>query len=489
MSENRKFRGFYLNEYQSEFVNEFLNPNSQPYHLLLAPIGSGKTAISSVIVSEMVKTGAMRILVLAPARALVDQYKKTLGDFVEDLKVITLDRKIIREIETLNQQETFWVNSLAITTTQMAASDEIRDHILAISWDLVIMDDPGNMAKGSYQIKLLASIMEKQAAKRILVLSDPVQSIYGFSNNKNVFGNILFSKFEVTKWSRKNMFTLEKSARDVKLNIVNYERTKEEIDFVRKYISLSKWLKNKKFQNKIRSRLVSSSLYAAEESLRSLRNRLVHGDLNTMLAIDETGSEYIKDEELLGDISTDSIDTKSSNMDLANLVMECEKALSLLDRTQVDSKLNALLSLFADRNISKSKTWVYASYLSTISYLYSSLREKYKNIYQVSSQLESSKNADALNRFKSYGGTLIASVHFLKGLELPVDNLILYDVPESKELMYLIASRVLHSRTRDSKSTNINIIMLNDVSEVARTEKTRLQGFQKFLEQLIQDEI
>lgn len=489
MSENRKFLGFYLNDYQSEFVNKFLNQNSQPYHLLFAPTGSGKTVISSAIVSEMVKSGARRILVLAPARALVDQYKKVLGDFVQDIKVITLDRKIIREIETLNQQETFWANSLAITTLQMAASSEIREQILSVSWDLIIIDYIGNVAKGSYQINLLASVMEKQIAKRILILSDPIQSIYAFHNAKNIFESSVFNRFEVTKWSRKNIFALSKSTRDVKISIVSYERTKEEIDFIKKYTSLSKWLSNQRFQNKIRSRLVSSSLYAAEESLRSLRNRLVHGDLNSLLAVDETGNEFIKDEELLGDISTDNVDTKSSNVDLSNLLKECEKALNYLDQTQVDSKLNALLALFADRKLSKARTWVYASYLTTISYLYSSISEKYTNIYQVSSQLESSKNTDALHRFKSSGGTLIASAHFLKGLDLPINNLVLYDVPESKELINLIISRALLGSVPEGSGHTINVVLLNDTSDVLRSEKTRLQGFRKFTEQILQDEL
>src|SRR5688500_9691343 len=99
MAENRKYPGFYLSNFQDDFVQKFLQPNSLPHHLLLAPVGSGKTVTSSVVVREMVSAGARRILVLAPVKVLVDQYRKVLEDHVKDITIVILDRKILREVE------------------------------------------------------------------------------------------------------------------------------------------------------------------------------------------------------------------------------------------------------------------------------------------------------------------------------------------------------------------------------------------------------
>ena len=173
---------------------------------------------------------------------------------------------------------------------------------------------------------------------------------------------------------------------------------------------------------------------------------------------------------------------------LCSLVRECEEVLQYLDRTQVDSKFNVLLNLIDERKLNNSRTWVYSSYLTTITFLNSSLSEKYKNIYQVSSQLEFQKRNRTLERFNSSGGTLIASAHFLKGLELTLDNIILYDIPESKELMYLILTRARNDNTQSNINAKLNIFVLNDVSKVSLSEQKRMRSFQKFVEELALEE-
>lgn len=462
---------------------------SRPNHLLIAPAGSGKTVISTIIIHELLKINKRRILVLVPARQLIDEYRRELGNIVDNTKVIVLERKVIREIEALGQKESFWNNTLAISTFQQALSEEVGTKILSIPWDLIVIDDLEAIIYGGKQANFLNLIIEKQIAKRLLILSDPAQKNYSFENSKSILDNQLLVEFEITKWTRKDIYPLGKNTREVSFSVINYERTKEEISFIKKYTSLSKWLSNQKFQNNFRSRLVSSSLYTAEESLRNLRNRLVHGDLNNLLAADETGNEFIKNEELFGDFNADNIDAKSSKIDLANLLKECERVLERLDQTQIDSKLDALLTFFINNQVNEKRTWIYTPYLSTISYLFGSISEIATNVYQMSSQVEQNKNLESINHFKSSGGTLIASTHFLKGLSIPTNNLILYDIPQGENLIYLILSRVLYNMVPDNLHNPVNIVLLNDTSNILSSEKQRLQSFQKFAEQIIRDEL
>lgn len=140
MSENRRYSGTHMSSFQYEFVQAFLSPNSPHHHLLIAPVGSGKIYISSVIVSETVKSGARRILVLAPVLALLEQYKKTLRDLAWETTIVVLDRKLIREIETLDNKNAFWANTVAVATWGTASKSDVSEFILSTKWELIVAD-------------------------------------------------------------------------------------------------------------------------------------------------------------------------------------------------------------------------------------------------------------------------------------------------------------------------------------------------------------
>jgi hypothetical protein len=297
----------------------------------------------------------------------------------------------------------------------------------------------------------------------------------------------VFEDFETTKWRRKDIFP-SRNMRPLSYNAQIYERTKEEIEFIKKYTSLSKWLSNRSFQNKIRSRLVSSSLYAAEESLRNLRNLLVHEDLRSVLDINDTGSEFIKDEELLGDINRAQVDRKFTSKDIPKLMSDLSKAFELLDNIQVDSKFNILSQVVRNIQGTKQRTWIYASYQSTISFLSSALSEIKNDVYQLHGQISSRDSSELIQRFRRDGGFLISSTSPLKGIDLALDNLILYDTPESESLIYTIFTRI-SGLSREKISEPVNIILFDDMTNTIKSERKRLEKLDKFLQQLIQEEM
>jgi superfamily II DNA or RNA helicase len=488
MSERQKNLGFHLNNYQAEFVDRFLNSNTMPNHILSAPVGSGKTATALAIIYEMVKMGARRILILVPALALVDQYKRSLSMIEQDINVVSLDRKIIREIDFLNQKETFWAKSIAILPLRQAASDEIKESILSIHWDLIIVDESEHFITNSKNAMFLQMIAERRIAERVLLLTNQAPSIAFQEGSDMLQLNKLRDRFETTRWRRKDIFPSNRT-REIKYNLVSYKRTEEEVEFIKKYTSLSKWLSSRAAQNKIRSRLVSSSLYAAEESLRNLRNRLMHGDLRNILDIDEAdGSEFIQNEELLGDTNRSQVDRKFGSTDLPVLMNDLSVALEHLDRIQIDSKFNLLSQVVNNIRHKQQRTWIYTSYQSTISFLHSSLSEQVENVFQIHSQIPPRITSESIQRFKENGGFLISSTSQLMGIDLALDNLILYDMPESENLIYTIFTRISGS-SQEKHRDPVNMIVFDDTSNAIKSERNRLEKMQRFLQQIIQEEM
>ncbi len=152
----------------------------------------------------------------------------------------------------------------------------------------------------------------------------------------------------------------------------------------------------------------------------------------------------------------------------------------------MDSKFNAVLSALKIADKGESHIWIYTSYQSTISYLYSSLSEYYPKAFRIHGGLPPGEVAASFDRFQDGGGILIASTMLLTGVQLPVDTLILYDIPESEVLLYQLFSRRF---VRPQAETNrpMQIVALNDVSNVLSSEAKRLRKLQSIVEQLTEE--
>jgi ERCC4-related helicase len=486
MSERTELSWFYITEYQKAFIQKFLDFNSPPNHILFAPIGTGKTATSFAVVNEMVKLGSSRILILIPSTALIYQYKDLLSGLGKAINITVLDRKFVRENDTFSKNEPFAEKLIAISPIQQASHEEIAENILSVQWDLIILDDVDHITANSKQAVFLKALVERQASRRILILSNKTRAMI-FRTQRSFLNNKLFENFEITQWRQKDIFPFG-DMRPIRYSAIFFTRTEEEIHFIKKYISLSKWLSNKKFQNRIRSRLASSSLYAAEESLRTLRNRLVHGEFSSLLESNTFDKEFTGDEELLGDINSAEIDKKLSSKNLPKLMTEISDALDLLDRIQVDSKFNALLQAIQGMETIKRRTWIYASYKSTISYLHSSLKEFAPSIFQIHGQMSSFNVTENIQRFRNDGGILISSTSRLSNVNLRLDNLIMYDTPESETLIYKILSQL----TRPSIGNvdlPANFFVLSDTTDALVAEQVRFRKLRGALEQLVQEEM
>lgn len=478
MDESRNVK---LTNYQSEFVKSFFSLTCNRNHLLLAPVGSGKSLLTSVIIESLISNGAQRVLVLTSAKVLVDQYKYVFSEYVKSSQFLVLSRKTLREYKTLKTQGHELPPMIVIGTWENAKLEDAGELIFSRKWDLIIIDEV-HFLPGSQKASLFYSVIAGANSDYKLVVSDPLDN----HNIKQILGE-KYETFEVTRWGRKEFIASGKSSRPIEVRTVNYARTPEETAFIRSYVKLSRLLSISNFEQKVRSRIVSSSLYAAEDSLRNLRNRLVHGDLEIISPEESSSIENIKDEELLGDINIFQTNTNRSEQEISRFTELVNSAINSLDLIQVDSKFNALLSYLKESKKQASRVWIYASYKSTISYLFSSLKESFQKVYFLHGQMPSSDVQSELEKFIIDGGILIASSSLLKGVDLNLDSLVLYDVPESENLIYFVLSRAILPANSSSPLNPIDIVIVSDTSAVLRTEKTRKDRLVKILESTISD--
>lgn len=478
MDETRNVK---TNNYQKEFVEYFFSLTSKRNHLLLAPVGSGKSITITVIVDRLISKGAQRILVLTSAKILVDQYKYLFNEYVTSSRFLVLSRKTLREYETLKKQGHEFPQMIVVGTWENAKLEDAEELITSTKWDLIIIDEV-HFSPSSQRASHLYSIIARANSDYKLVVSAP------FDNNKikQILGD-KYETFKVTRWSIKELISSEKSSRPHKVKNVFYSRTAEEITFIRSYVKLSKSLAMSSLEQKIHSRLVSSSLFAAEESLRNQRNRLVHRDLEIFSSEDSSGVENVKDEELLGDVNIYQSNADWSTLNIIKVTELITSTINSLDLIQVDSKFNALLNYLKEHTNQSSRVWIYASYKSTLTYLFSSLKESFEKIYVLHGQMPTSDIQAELSKFKIDGGILIASTNLLKGVELNFDTLVFYDVPESENLMYIVLSRSTLLADSSFTLNPIEVAIMSDTSGVLQSEKTRENRLIKMVESTSSD--
>ena len=80
-----------LRSYQKDFIKKIFQSASKKKHLLIAPIGSGKTILVTAIIQEIFLTDSKKQLIVVPSHVLVEQYKKTILDFIDDAQYYESD--------------------------------------------------------------------------------------------------------------------------------------------------------------------------------------------------------------------------------------------------------------------------------------------------------------------------------------------------------------------------------------------------------------
>jgi len=419
---------------------------------------------------------------ITDAKALINQYRVVLGEWVSERQVTELDRRLIREIEVSSSKDSFWTDIIAITSWSQIVHPEVSSTVSAIQWDLVIAEVSG-VASITLRSRFLVRLFKSPIAKRVLVISSPTEQ----GNIKALLGEH-FDELERTRWQLQDIYPNAMPIALLRFEVVDYERSPEEIVCIQRYENIARRLANHGAFRQARLRLASSSIYAAEESLRRLRNQLVHSDAGELLQNPELDSRVSTDpryDDALIELDKDKL---ASNQ--GELLEELTATLHAFGSVRVDAKFQALAKALqsAGHKDSGSHTWVYASYRATISYVASSLGELAERVYQLYGSLSPQEAQRSISEFRTDGGILVSSSALLEGADFTTDTLVLYDIPDSRNVIYQLVSRLILSRSASS-GTRPTILVLHDTSSTIPMEERRFQKFTTVIRDFVADDL
>ena len=463
-----------LTRFQSDFINSFFNTNTKMNHLLFAPTGSGKTLVVAKIIENLYTKKTKKFLVLTSSKSMVEQYKMIFDQYIPEAIPMALSIKSFREYEAIKIKDENLQPNIIISTWESVFVESPKQMIMSTEWDLIAVDSRMSSTT-SKRAKFLGKIVSLAESNHVLIISDPMSG----ENIKNIIGDNI-NTFKVTKWSLEKLYSGIKQISPILIRIYEYRRSDQEIDFINCYLDLSKKLPGKTFGNILREKLVASSLFAAEDSLRRSRNRLFHyreDDIDNGEADDLQGiSEY----QNASHLDNDQISATNDSEIESELSVLLSKAFSSLEKIQVDSKFDALQTFLEKNKESNSKMWIYSKYQSTIKYLSTSLKENFPNIISIHGGMPTSYINEAISRFNNDGGLLISSEVRLKGLHINSNLIFFYDSPSNQRQLYVILSRALSLKNKGSESP-LELIMLKDLSETLYFEKENIQFIQHSL--------
>jgi superfamily II DNA or RNA helicase len=452
-----------LHPYQADFVADFLAPSSEEYHHLIAPIGMGRTATTLAIVQDLVERGkARRILILVDRVLIREAFTQQLRRSRKwDLPIRTVDERVYRELEASVEVgvSPFQRPMVTIMTVRTAAKDSIMSSVVAIMWDLVIVD--GMSGYSSSQRELVVQLLKTNTAKRALLISS------GFDDKST---SILPDNMsvKVTQWSsdETDWFgnrVLPKQRRV----ILSYERSLAE----RKLLAQLRETYYGLVNSQILMRLASSSLYALEQSLRRQRNRLTHGVPSTVFQSQSQDSLDAYAE--IDNASTSPEERRARSPGL----LEIKRLLHELDEITTDSKLQALLNTLQSLGVCASnKVCIFSSYASTVYYLHASFTDLIRSVFQVSGSTSSEEVYRTTERFSRTGGVIIVSDAVLLGLDLgDVSIGISYDLPANRLMMERRWARLMRSRA--SKTVTMYAFQDQSRSSYVELEALEQHGF------------
>ena len=440
------FRSRGLAAWQANFAASFLEPDSGTFHLLAAPVGSGKTHVARAIVAELMAEEAKRILVLSPNMMLCEQWTARLreGSLVP---VSLLTRRELRELEAQVpigesplQQTGIYVISLGL-----ARQDDIANQLSAIEWDLIIVDEAHQLA-APMAATLLDRLSGANVVRRLLLISStPPPTLESWIRPSPEQPIRLPTPLVITNWygELKNWDSSVVQRPALRWNIYPYRRSPEEVSYLSLLLRRIEELVNqshvKSLLTQILTQQLSSSLLAFEQTLLRLSHTFNAADTDSELL---DFKQFLADPELGIDSAEAHIrvvDKNSIWIDKQSALAIVDECIHVLDMITVDGKTRAFLSLV--RSIMSAtpdipRICLFSMYNETISYLHATLDDTNDiglSLFTTTGASSFAEREETVKLFLDNGGLLLATDTTL-GEEfemLEIRDVIHYDLPTS----------------------------------------------------------
>jgi superfamily II DNA or RNA helicase len=434
---------FIFTSYQAKLVQDVLEAAVPVRHLLVAPVGTGKTTAAMSLVKEIVKASPnYRILIIGP-RVTLEMYEQRLARAIPTANVTLLTRRTIRELEAAaNESLPIWSSPvIVLLSMDTARQEDVLRHLRTVGWGLVILEEIQLFARSRWT--LLKTIVADKTFQRVLLIS-------GTSNLKTIAS--LLKNAARTEWGisdlQRDRLTLIAAPKFIK---VEYRRGDDEVGLLKRVLSLRRELSPTSVGQLVEKTLLrqaASSPLALERTVRHLRNTLVHSASEILLTQGiesriEQGNEALDtDADMALSGTRAGIPWKKKTTALATLQAVIEQ----LEAIETDKKREALEGLLQRLQQNAASTLrhiaVLCSSRATANYLHTVILERGTKAWLLTGESTLEEFNKTLDGFKNTGGVLISTLFALQGVDLRyVEALIHYDPPSSKAEIWARVSR------------------------------------------------
>ncbi len=367
-----------LTSYQAEFVRQFTNevqPGSS--HLLVAPVGTGKSFAIAAAMAELLKTDrVVRALIVAPA-ALAPQWSHLLSRW--GVEALVLNAQMLRLLKERGNKPDAWPARVFAISINLAGRSDVQEFLTTGLWDLIVVDEAHRM-----------SARRSEVVRSLLQGTPPAALLLATSDNTTE-AHVL-ERAKVIDWSEAvPAYRAQQEAPLLIRRTFSYKRSDEEIALAGHVADCARQLDRTRAA--VLLQRADSSINALEETLVSW----VEGDAAT----NQDGQVA---EELLGKV----------------------------EHLSSDSRLEAFKSLLhqlAEDRLAHVVT--FCEYRATLDYLAAAVERDYP-AFALHADSTLDQRSEMLTRFEAQGGLLITTTAASEGVSLNfVDAAIHFDIPWS----------------------------------------------------------
>jgi superfamily II DNA or RNA helicase len=445
-SKMQEFRNAGLRPHQAALVSDMLESQIPVRRLLVAAPGLGKTVAAMALTKEIAKTNPnYRILIIGP-RIMAAMYEYQLAKSLNDVNVIVLSRRILRELEAaIDQRQTIWPAPFAgVIGMDTARQEDVRNLLCSVPWDLLVVEEVHLFARSRWT--LLKTILAQEAFHRVLLVTSTPE-LRGIASLLKGVPKTEWAATKLRDWDGKPLFYTHAP----ELNIIQYKRSEDEISLFKKVILLTDELLTNTiglFVKRNLLRQAGSSPLALERGLRRLRNRLVNGPAEGRLRQRPVSSTRAIDDRMEMDAGSEA-PFELARIPWRNKMVALEAITTILDQIESihrDSKREAFEKLVVELTERAAQRMcyicVFCSFRATANYLHSVVAGNEKKAWLLTGENTPEEVNRTLDGFQRDGGILISTTVALKGFDLrQVQAFIHYDPPRSETEMRVRATR------------------------------------------------
>lgn len=431
--------------HQQEFIDRFFTSPSRA-HWLVQAVGMGSSSTAALVVQRYHSSvPKQRVLLLAPFRVLQAQITDVLQRF--GVPALQVDRYRYRELqEGAPAGVAIWpAGGVFILSTAFAKQDDIANSLAQAEWGLIVLLEAQEF-KGPLE-RLVRDIAASSPELRLLAVSNIADGdIPAFQSEP----------YEVTRWTGADVSTQKVPANGgMSIKLIPFQRTAREQQL---FSMIERLMQSYQLSEATRETLLSlpfkSSPAALEGKLRSLRNRLAHGDLWITDSEMDPASEAMTADEL----------TIGADVDKQQFIASLDQKLEELEHLSEDPKLNVFMHELRQRPANQDsyeRVVVLTDYRSTLFYLHSHLDEAGYDPTVVHGAMSSDNHMRAIEYFARNGGVLLATrAMMVAGFDLPNTNRVFfYDVPQEVHEFQQLIGRF----NRIGNLTPLQVYLMSDL--------------------------